>query len=654
MQSSTSRVWVVLALFSLSILMSCDSGGGTPEPDEPSEVSVDVTGTVTSAGTDKPIGGASVEVLRADNGNTLASATTDTTGSYEATFTIEEPDAPDQLQLELSAEGFVDKEVSTGFQPSVTEDVRLEAMSVEASASGMVTDSDTGNPIEGASVTGIRPDGGEQLFETTTSSDGTYETTFGVADEPSEVTIQADAENFESGEQAASFSQQISADFGLQPATTDAAASGTVSRSGSGDPIEGATVTGTRPDGGDQLFEATTSSDGSYEVGYSVKATNEPSEVTLSAGATDFKSGEATVAFASNITQDFQLEATATGVETTVVVANSGNFSAQDGSLTLYSPTDSTATLKDIGVAFINSLAQHNGRLFVVDNTASDNAGRVTTFDTDQLEPIDQISNPRPPLYIAFPSENKGYVTNQRFGENFNAQPSTVSVVDLVDNSVTKQVDVGRSPQGMGVAGGKAFVANAADGTLSVLDTEADAVTSTLSLEGCPSPKSVFVDGEDEVAVVCQGNADRSSEVLFLDPSAEQVVSRVGLGAPVGSANATQSAYYSEEAEELYTVSGSEAFGGGTGEIFRIDTNANTLDATLEVPQDDGLIGISAVGYDDVTQDLYVTRLPVGAGGSPLFSANGTALVLDRQGNEVTRFETGNAPGHITFLDDRQ
>ncbi|WP_263811045.1 carboxypeptidase-like regulatory domain-containing protein [Salinibacter pepae] len=307
MQSSTSRVWFVLALFSLSILVSCDSGGGTPEPDEPSEVSVEVTGTVTSAENDEPIGGVSVEVLRADNGNTLASATTDTTGSYEATFTIEEPSAPDQIRLELSAEGFVDKEVSTGFQPSVSEDVTLEVMSVEATASGTVTDSDTGDPIEGASVTGTRPDGGEQLFEATTSSDGTYEATFEVADEPSEVTIQADDENFESGEQVVSFGQQITTDFSLQPATTEVTVSGTVSDSSSSDPIEGATITGTRVDDGDQLFETSAASSGEYESSFTVDAPSAPNELRVEANADSFRAEEKTVGFASSVSQDFEL-----------------------------------------------------------------------------------------------------------------------------------------------------------------------------------------------------------------------------------------------------------------------------------------------------------------------------------------------------------
>ncbi len=329
MQSSTSRVWFVLALFSLSVLVSCDSGGGTPEPDEPSEVSVEVTGTVTSAENDEPIGGVSVEVLRADNGNTLASATTDTTGSYEATFTIEEPSAPDQIRLELSAEGFVDEEVSTGFQPSVTEDVTLEAMSVEAAASGTVTDTDTGDPIEGASVTGTRPDGGEQLFEATTSSDGTYDVTFEVADEPDEVAIQADAQGFEAADTTVSFSEQISADLGLQVATTQATASGTVTNEDTGDPIEGATVTGTRPDGGDQLFQATTSSDGTYEASFEVA--DEPSEATVQAEAEDFESGEQTLSFGEQITADFSLQPAAIEATASGTVSRSDNGDPIEG-----------------------------------------------------------------------------------------------------------------------------------------------------------------------------------------------------------------------------------------------------------------------------------------------------------------------------------
>ncbi|MCS3632558.1 hypothetical protein GGP55_003176 [Salinibacter ruber] len=371
MQSSTSRVWFVLALFSLSVLVSCDSGGGTPEPDEPSELGVDVTGTVTSAENDEPIGGVSVEVLRADNGNTLASATTDTTGSYEATFTIEEPNAPDQIRLALSAEGFVDKEVSTGFQTSVTEDVTLEAASVEATVSGAVTENGTGDPIEGASVTGTRPDGGEQLFETTTSSDGSYEVTFEVADEPSEVEIAASADGFEMGSNTVAFSEEIAADFGLSPSTTQATASGTVTSEDTGDPIEGASVTGTRPDGGEQLFEATTSSDGTYEATFEVA--DEPSEVTIQADDENFESGEQVVSFGQQITTDFSLQPATTEVTVSGTVSDSSSSDPIEGATI-------TGTRVDDGDQLFETSAASSGEYessFTVDAPSAPNELRV-------------------------------------------------------------------------------------------------------------------------------------------------------------------------------------------------------------------------------------------------------------------------------------
>jgi len=351
----------------------------------------------------------------------------------------------------------------------------------------------------------------------------------------------------------------------------------------------------------------------------------------------------------------FGSDADDSGAGTDVVVANSGNFSDQDGSLTLYSPSDSSAVRNDIDVAFINSLSLRDGRLYVIDNTQADNAGRITTFDTAELEPIDQTSNPRPPRRIAFPSEDKAYVTNlSRFDDNFNPKPSTVSVVDLDANEVADRIDVGRSPRGIAIAEGKAFVANAADGSISILDTGSDAVAKTISPQ-CVSPKSMFVDDENEVVVVCQGSAEQSPEVLFLNPSSEEVEARVPLGAPIGSINATQSAYYSDVAEELYAISGnSTSYGSGTDEIFRVDTDANAVTATLAIPENEALTGISAVGYDAISQSLYVTRLPVDESGGPLFSANGTALVLDREGNVVTRFETGNAPAYVTILRNSQ
>jgi YVTN family beta-propeller protein len=200
------------------------------------------------------------------------------------------------------------------------------------------------------------------------------------------------------------------------------------------------------------------------------------------------------------------------------------------------------------------------------------------------------------------------------------------------------------------VTSGRAFVANSADGTLTVIDTETDAVAETVGLD-CTGPNEVFVDGEGEVAVVCEGGGDANGEVVFVEPGTLQILARVSLPAVVGSDNFTQSAYYSALAEELYAISGS-AFGTGSGDVFRVDTDGNVLDATLPVPDDPALAGLTAVGYDAINEALYVARLPVGDDGSASFTARGTAVILDRDGNQMGSFRTGIAPAHIDFLRD--
>ena len=343
-------------------------------------------------------------------------------------------------------------------------------------------------------------------------------------------------------------------------------------------------------------------------------------------------------------------------VTTGALVANSGNFTAQDGSLTIFNPEDTTAALNDIEVGYIQSIHVRDNRLFVVDNNQS--SGRVTIFDATSLTPVDQIENPEglPPLSIAFASDEKAYVTNQNLDRDFSPIPSSVSVIELANDTlaadtVATTVPVGRGPRGIAATGNRAFVANGADGTLSVIDTDTDTVSETVDLN-CAGPNEVFVDGENEVVVVCQGSSEEPGEILFLDSASRQVQDRISLSASVGSANGTQSAYYSRIAEELYAIDGGGFAAEGSGRIFRVDTRGNILDTTLTVPDSPVLTRMTAVGYDAITQNLYVSRLPLGDGGGPSFTASGSAVVLDRRGELEQTFPVGISPGYIDFLRD--
>jgi len=299
-----------------------------PEPD-PDDVEAAVKGTVTDAGSSDLIDGAEVTVLRADEDEQLGQATTDSTGNYEVSFTVPENDTPDQLALEADAEGFMVKTDTVGFEESLTQDITLEAAAMEATASGEVTDEESGEGIEGASVTGTSNDG-TVLFEDTTDSNGEYQETFEVADEPDEVTITADEEDFEAADTTVSFVEEITADFQLSPETTEATASGTVTDEETDDPIEGATITGTSGSG-DTLFEDTTDASGEYQKTYEVKVIDQPEEVTVSAEAQDYNSATQTVDFTEQLETNFALAPETVDVLVEGSVTATGDGSPIDG-----------------------------------------------------------------------------------------------------------------------------------------------------------------------------------------------------------------------------------------------------------------------------------------------------------------------------------
>lgn len=130
MQSTTLRTWIFLVVFVTPLFASCDSGGSS-DSEDPVNAEVTVMGTVTSDSGD-PIEEASVNVDIPNDGTSLASTSTDSTGTYEATFTVIEENAPSQLRLSFTAGGFSQEEVIVDFATEITLDVTLEEITPES------------------------------------------------------------------------------------------------------------------------------------------------------------------------------------------------------------------------------------------------------------------------------------------------------------------------------------------------------------------------------------------------------------------------------------------------------------------------------------------------------------------------------------------
>lgn len=344
-------------------------------------------------------------------------------------------------------------------------------------------------------------------------------------------------------------------------------------------------------------------------------------------------------------------------VTESVIVANGGNFSDQNGSLSFYDPgTGSVSASADLG-GFAQAIAMHNEEIYVLLNTFS--TGRISVLGAATGAVERQIQGIPAPRGIAFVDDEQALVTNlSPFGEA-GPEPAVVSTIDLETGSVDAEaVEVGIYPEGIAVLGDRAYVANSGnlgDGrTLSVIDVESKTAIGSIDL-GCDGPNEVFADPDDEIIVVCEGKVvynddfteiieQTPGQIVVVNATTESVATRSVLPTPAGSENGSQTAYFDATAGELYVID------SASGSVYRFGTDSHAVTATLHVPEADDLVGLSAVAYDRSTQSLYVARLARGAGGFPDFSAAGAVVVLDRSGKAIDRFAVGPTPSHIALF----
>jgi hypothetical protein len=338
---------------------------------------------------------------------------------------------------------------------------------------------------------------------------------------------------------------------------------------------------------------------------------------------------------------------------TSVIVGNGGNFSDQNGSLTAYDPaTGQTREAATFG-AFLQAMRLEGDSLYVVTNTFT--GGRINVFDASTVTRTHQVEAPSTPRAIVPVTDSKAYVTNTRFGAGAASDESVAAYNRTTGQFQGAMIPMGPIPADAAVAGNQAYVANFGSGgagtTLTVINVITDQVSGTIDL-GCDGPNELFVDQQDEIAVVCQGKTvynddfteiveQTNGQILFVDGGSGAVVERIELNQQVGSANGTQTAYYAPESEELYVID-------GTDTVLRFDTATNTAADTVAVPESDALTGLTAVAYDGTRQQLYVARYAAGQDG-PDVRAAGSVVRLDRDGSEVATFTVGPAPSHIVL-----
>lgn len=307
-----------------------------------------------------------------------------------------------------------------------------------------------------------------------------------------------------------------------------------------------------------------------------------------------------------------------------ILVANQGNFSDANGSVTFYnSETEETSAIaQDIG-SIIQSIAVVDDELYVTANTGN----RVNSYSLNTFAQTGQAEVPSP-RYMMQTGSTEAYVTSQTWDRD----PS-VHILDLVQGTVVDSLTVGGAPEGLTTAGARLYVATGGFDMathLEVVDLESRELLEPIDI-GCFA-RILITDHDDEVFAFCN-TAEGEGEAVILDGATGSVAGRIALGGSVSTADPGKDAFFDPETGQAYVVLDQER-------VARIDTAENELVDVLGPFEGDP---IGAVAYDPVGEQIYLGRVPG-------FDESGTVTIHERDGTQAGSFPAGVAPTDIVLL----
>ncbi|RMD90888.1 MAG: T9SS C-terminal target domain-containing protein [Calditrichaeota bacterium] len=272
-------------------------------------------------------------------------------------------------------------------------------------------------------------------------------------------------------------------------------------------------------------------------------------------------------------------------------------------------------------------------QIYVVNSTPPG----ITIIDprTDEVVKSIALAEGSNPWDMAFVGTHKAYVTN--------LLANTVSVVDLENGNILNTIPVGEGPEGILVVNNTAYVVNTGGfpdynpSTISVIDILSDRVTKTLEVPLNPQDLDLAPDGK--IHVVCTGNfSDVRGQTVVIDPFGDVdftplVVDTVKIGGSPGDIVVTSDGL-------VYLADFGDANNG-----FLYSYNASTRevlhDATNPI-----LVGKGAMNllFDTRTGNLFVNN----------FSDDAVQLLDASNGAVVNTFEFGDGAQHMAILEPIQ
>jgi YVTN family beta-propeller protein len=277
-----------------------------------------------------------------------------------------------------------------------------------------------------------------------------------------------------------------------------------------------------------------------------------------------------------------------------------------------------------------NRIYSHNNYVYVV-NSVPDG---ITAIDpvTNQVSNNISLTTGSNPWDMAFVASNKAYVTNWL--------ANTVSVINIVSGNEENTIEVGTAPEGILVVDNTAYVCNSGGypsythSSVSIIDITTDSVTKTLDV--LSNPQDIALGPNGNLYVICTGNyVNTFGKIVEINPYGDNdytplVTDTIEIGGTPTDIVVTNNgiAYLAD-------------FGNGSnGFIYAYDIYSKE---TLNDAEDPILVGNGAMAllYDKLTDKLYVNN----------FSDDAVQLLSSEDGEVIDTYLFGDGPQHMTILE---
>lgn len=317
--------------------------------------------------------------------------------------------------------------------------------------------------------------------------------------------------------------------------------------------------------------------------------------------------------------------------ENGIMITNEGNFGSGDATLSYYDLETQKVYNDVFGLAndgkeigdVMQSIFVDQAHAFLVVN----NSNKVEALNLSDMTIDYTVANLKLPRYMVG-NADKGYVSEW---VSF-SDVGRVSIIDLTTGEILKSVETDFGAEGVIIAEDQLFVSNNFSTTLTVIDLATETVTKTIEVGS--SPGEMKIDAAGDIWLICGGGYDANfsplndGKLVEIDPTSLEISIVVELGK-----NVSTKAAMDPTGENLYYFSGTSAYKYGIG--------SQEVSGTPLISEDDAT-GFYGIGVDD-SGNIYLSD-------SKGFTENGEVFIYEPNGDFVEKFNVeGRGPNGFAF-----